>query len=132
VHAQDIKAPTAKHVDLIELITSAVSPVSMNNPSYTTMEIATSPEPKVTSVTWRALQLYSYLLSRKINFETINPQRQFSVDFNDVETVRGLEERLGEDLNEFIKYAVAIMGYSWVVQKAAEWLLPLFFSLENL
>mmetsp|Transcript_17327 Transcript_17327/g.16536 ORF Transcript_17327/g.16536 Transcript_17327/m.16536 type:complete len:105 (-) Transcript_17327:83-397(-) len=104
----------------------------MNNPSYTTMEIATSPEPKVTSVTWRALQLYSYLLSRKINFETINPQRQFSVDFNDVETVRGLEERLGEDLNEFIKYAVAIMGYSWVVQKAAEWLLPLFFSLENL
>ncbi len=81
IHQADILAPMSPAHTQYKLplfLTPSVSPVYMNNPGYSVMDIDSQ---GISNVEWRFFQLYEYTLTRSIasSFITMLPQKMFNV-----------------------------------------------------
>ena len=116
-HFGDLHSPvrpfSPNHGPLL-LISPSVSPIFENNPGYSILDLelsSSSSKPKITSLTWRFLDLSS---SQTGDFFSVDPVRQLGVDLNDYrETLNGhMSERLLEDTEYFNRYQRMAGGYS--------------------
>jgi hypothetical protein len=93
-----VRAPISKTYPAISktlFVTPATSPVYMNNPGYSIMELTA--EDGITKVDWRFYQLYQYLLFRIKNFITIDPESLYNVKFNNGSTVYAFNEKMASN-----------------------------------
>jgi hypothetical protein len=89
IHQADITAPmSTAHpgFTLPMFLTPSASPIFMNNPGYSMVNIDQS----INDVQWRFFQLYEYSLSRSVSssFITVLPEKMFNVKFADGESVK--------------------------------------------
>lgn len=89
-----------------QIITPSVTPVYENNPGYTWFEF--SNVNRIESFVLRQMQLAAYQNSNGTidvpEFITVDPQSEFSVDFNDPDSIRFYTYLLTLDLEMFANY----------------------------
>jgi hypothetical protein len=89
IHFSDFISPKAENFEQINtvfLITPAVSPIYMNNPGFTILDI--SNDNKISDVHHTYFQLWKYIAFKQITYSTINFIESYGIDMNDPQSIR--------------------------------------------
>jgi hypothetical protein len=142
IHQADVRAPfsaTYPELNLPMFLTPSVSPIYLNNPGYSVVDLelgAATREKRVSMVNWRFFQLYEYTVTRTVasSFLTINPEELYGIKLGDASSIRKLVAKMQSDSNLFAVYLASKMGYRWLFQQAAGLTYPLakLFMLPKL
>jgi hypothetical protein len=95
VHFADIRVPTSKNYkDVSHLIfsTPSVSPIFGNNPGYSFFEL--NEDNTFKTLNWRFFMLQEYTFFKHVEFKTVDPQKQFSINLNDNQSIRNFADSM--------------------------------------
>jgi hypothetical protein len=84
IHRAEFRAPKdGSGIQVPYLITPSISPVYLNNPSYTLLEISKSS----LDISMHSLQLYKYMFTGSKIWTISNPKDDFGLDLSSPETI---------------------------------------------
>ena len=89
IHHVQMMAPMSSEVEgleIVQVISPAVSPIYMNNPGYGSLQF--SSEKHVESLIFRFFQIEDYIRLGIADFEEYDIQKYTKVDLNDAHSVR--------------------------------------------
>lgn len=120
IHRGRILAPTSTHVqdlNLITILTPAISPIYLNNPSYTQLEIHwddTKQKYQFDSVKFNSINLNYYQVFKHIEWVSLDIMYELGVNFNEVDSIRLMWQRMMRSPIMYTHYEANVIGQDWL------------------
>ena len=115
VHTFEIRSPLSSsfpNVSVPLLMSPSISPLHENNPGYSVMDFGVKANGSLAMKhEMRFFQLNDYTVFHDIEFITTDIQEKFHVSFLSSDSIRGLENRLSENMNLYERFQVLRMGF---------------------
>ena len=127
IHHVQIMAPISQEVEgieIVQIISPAVTPIYMNNPGYSSMKF--SSENHVEELIFRFFQLEDYARLGIVDFTEYDFMSYTGVDVNDVHSVRTYMNSLFYNYQAYSGYISRNMGLRDFLTQGSQFFWPFF------
>ena len=132
IHHVQIMAPQSANIEgleIVQVISPAVSPIYMNNPGYGSFQF--SAENHVESLIFRFFQIEDYIRLGIVDFEEYDIQKYTKVNLNDAHSVRHYITSLYYNFQTYAGYISRNMGLRDFLAQGSQFFWPFFSKLYS-
>lgn len=132
IHHVQMMAPLSSEIEgleIVQVISPAVSPIYMNNPGYGSLQF--SAEKHVESLIFRFFQIEDYIRLGIVDFEEYDIQKYTKVDLNDAHSVRSYITSLYYNYQAYAGYISRNMGLRDFLAQGSQFFWPFFSKLYS-